>query len=116
MGLPHNTITPIPNNEPDAVPSLWNVRYQEIDENFDNLDNRTEAVESEIHAARAGKPNLSETINAITFLELSDAWQYWFPGAVILIAAAIYARVSTDEQTTQNQIRQLREVAERAGW
>lgn len=65
MGLPHNTITPIPNNEPDAVPSLWNVRYQEIDENFDNLDNRTEAVESEIHAARAGKPNLSETINAI---------------------------------------------------
>jgi DNA invertase Pin-like site-specific DNA recombinase len=30
--------------------------------------------------------------------------------------AAIYARVSTDEQTTQNQIRQLREVAERAGW
>ncbi|MEZ5445172.1 MAG: recombinase family protein [Gammaproteobacteria bacterium] len=30
--------------------------------------------------------------------------------------AAIYARVSTDEQTTQNQIRQLHEVAERAGW
>jgi hypothetical protein len=65
MGLPHNTITPIPNNEPDAVPSLWNTRYQEIDENFDNLDNRTEAIESEIQAARAGKPNLSETINAI---------------------------------------------------
>ena len=37
---------------------------------------------------------LTEMINAITFLELSDAWQYWFPGAVILIAAAIYARVS----------------------
>ncbi len=30
---------------------------------------------------------LTEMINAITFLELSDAWQYWFPGAVILIAA-----------------------------
>jgi len=28
------------------------------------------------------------------FLELGEAWQYWFPGAVILIAAAILARVS----------------------
>ena len=65
MSLPNQNITPIPNNEPDAVPSLWNTRYQEIDENFDNLDNRTEAIESEIQAARAGKPNLSETINAI---------------------------------------------------
>lgn len=65
MGLPHNTITPIPNNEPDAVPSLWNTRYAEIDENFSNLDSRTEAIEAEIEAARAGKPNLSETINAI---------------------------------------------------
>ena len=49
--LPNPSITPIPNNEPDAVPSLWNVRYQEIDENFDNLDNRAEAIESEIEAA-----------------------------------------------------------------
>jgi len=37
---------------------------------------------------------LTEMINAITFLELSDAWQYFFPGAIILVAAAIYARVS----------------------
>jgi ribose transport system ATP-binding protein len=37
---------------------------------------------------------LTEMINAITFLELSNAWQYWFPGAIILIAAAIYARLS----------------------
>jgi DNA invertase Pin-like site-specific DNA recombinase len=29
---------------------------------------------------------------------------------------AIYARVSTDEQTTENQLRELRAVAERAGW
>lgn len=65
MGLPHNTITPIPNNEPDAVPSLWNTRYQEIDENFDNLDGRTEAVENEIAAARAGEDSLANTINAI---------------------------------------------------
>jgi ribose transport system ATP-binding protein len=37
---------------------------------------------------------LTELINAITFLELGEAWQYWFPGAIILIAAAIFARVS----------------------
>jgi DNA invertase Pin-like site-specific DNA recombinase len=30
--------------------------------------------------------------------------------------AAIYARVSTDGQTTENQIRELRQVAERNGW
>src|ERR1700755_2181732 len=37
---------------------------------------------------------LTEMVNAITFLQLGAAWQYWFPGAVILIAAAIFARVS----------------------
>jgi DNA invertase Pin-like site-specific DNA recombinase len=30
--------------------------------------------------------------------------------------AAIYARVSTDQQTTDNQLRELRAVAERRGW
>jgi len=30
--------------------------------------------------------------------------------------AAIYARVSTDNQTTQNQIRELRLHARRMGW
>jgi DNA invertase Pin-like site-specific DNA recombinase len=30
--------------------------------------------------------------------------------------AAIYARVSTDQQTTANQLRELRAVAERRGW
>ena len=30
--------------------------------------------------------------------------------------AGIYARVSTDGQTTDNQIRELRQVAERNGW
>ena len=32
------------------------------------------------------------------------------------IRAAIYARVSTDEQTTDNQLRELRAVAKRFGW
>jgi len=30
--------------------------------------------------------------------------------------AAIFTRVSTDKQTTENQLQLLREVAERAGW
>ena len=30
--------------------------------------------------------------------------------------AAIYVRVSTDKQTVENQIRELRQIAERRGW
>lgn len=65
MALPNPTITPIPNNEPDAVPALWNVRYEEIDENFADLDQRATSTENEIDAARAGESSLGDTINAI---------------------------------------------------
>jgi ribose transport system ATP-binding protein len=37
---------------------------------------------------------LTEIINALPFLQLDDAWQYWIPGGIILIAAAVYARAS----------------------
>ena len=37
MTLPNHPITPIPNNEPEAIPSLWNTRYEEIDENFRSI-------------------------------------------------------------------------------
>jgi len=30
--------------------------------------------------------------------------------------AAIYVRVSTDKQTVENQIRELRQIAARRGW
>ena len=33
-----------------------------------------------------------------------------------VMKAAIYARVSTDEQTTDNQVLKLKQVAERNGW
>jgi len=33
---------------------------------------------------------LQETINATTFLSLSQAWQYWFQGAFVLVAAVAY--------------------------
>ncbi|MEH0020897.1 MAG: hypothetical protein V6Z89_14675 [Desulfobacter sp.] len=38
MLRPHDTITPLPDNEPDAVPELWNSRYREVDDNFIALD------------------------------------------------------------------------------
>jgi ribose transport system ATP-binding protein len=33
---------------------------------------------------------LQETINATTFLNLSQAWQYWFQGVFVLVAAVAY--------------------------
>ena len=35
---------------------------------------------------------------------------------VVAKRAAIYVRVSTDKQTVENQIRELRQIAERRGW
>jgi len=65
MALPHQQITKIPDNEPDAVPSLWNVRYEEIDENFENLDSRVENIEGEITTARGENPTLNGRLNNI---------------------------------------------------
>lgn len=65
MALPHTPITPIPNNEPDAVPSLWNTRYEQIDTNFGTLDDRLSARESEISTARGGKASLGDRIQDI---------------------------------------------------
>ncbi|MEH0020892.1 MAG: hypothetical protein V6Z89_14650 [Desulfobacter sp.] len=38
MIRPHDTITPLPDTKPDAVPELWNSRYRETDDNFKDLD------------------------------------------------------------------------------
>jgi len=65
MALPHQTITPIPNNEPDAIPSLWNTRYQEIDDNFGSLDGRLSVSEQELTTARGGSPNLGVRLDAL---------------------------------------------------
>jgi ribose transport system ATP-binding protein len=37
-----------------------------------------------------GAALLQETINATTFLSLSQAWQYWFQGIFVLVAAVAY--------------------------
>ncbi|MEA2467602.1 MAG: ribose transport system permease protein rbsA [Thermoleophilaceae bacterium] len=34
---------------------------------------------------------ITQIINALTFLNLSEAWQYWLPGVLILVAAGVYS-------------------------
>lgn len=63
MTLPNANITPIPDTEPDAVPSLWNVRYTEIDDNFENLDGRAESMETEVSEARGGESALDDRLD-----------------------------------------------------
>lgn len=65
MLLPHTSITPIPSNEPDAVPALWNIRYSEIDANFGNLDGRAVAAENEIVAARGSQPSIDARLDLV---------------------------------------------------
>lgn len=65
MTMPYPNITQIPNNEPDAVPALWNTRYTEIDANFVDLDARQTVTAAEVIDARAGGATLADTINAI---------------------------------------------------
>ncbi|MEW2503364.1 MULTISPECIES: ATP-binding cassette domain-containing protein [unclassified Amycolatopsis] len=40
-----------------------------------------------------GAALIQEVLNATTFLNLSQSWQYFFQGILILVAAAIYTRV-----------------------
>jgi ribose transport system ATP-binding protein len=42
---------------------------------------------------------LTEVTNALPFLQLGNAWQFWVPGAVVLIAAGAYARATRTDQT-----------------
>ena len=50
MALPFENITQIPNTDPapDAEPSLWNTRYDEIDENFSHVQTEIEGLDVEI--------------------------------------------------------------------
>lgn len=109
MALPHSSITKIPNNEPDAVPSLWNTRYQEIDENFANLDGRVVSRENEINQARGGKGSLDERLDEMT----SDI------GATSVDmqnATAAALKFAIDQASLANYgVRALREQAQQEG-
>ncbi len=73
MTLPKNNITPIPDTNPGAVPDLWNNRYSEIDDNFQDLDSRQTAVETDLENARDGEPSLaakvSDIVSSVTSLD-----------------------------------------------
>lgn len=55
IDLPHSVITPIPDTEPEAVPSLWNTRYAEIDENFRRIADYTGFAVCDTDAKEAAK-------------------------------------------------------------
>lgn len=84
MPLPVNNITQIPNNEPDAVPSLWNTRYDEIDQNFAYLEAGRADAESELAGARGEKPSLGARIEEIAqqVTQLSPEFQDHLAGAI----------------------------------
>ncbi len=65
MTLPNHPITPIPNNEPEAIPSLWNTRYEEIDENFTALDERQASVEDELNEAKGDAPSFAAKMSQV---------------------------------------------------
>jgi len=46
MLTPNAPITPIPNTAPAATPSLWNERYEEIDENFAAVNEAVTATQN----------------------------------------------------------------------
>ncbi|MCW5321435.1 hypothetical protein D5039_09835 [Verminephrobacter aporrectodeae subsp. tuberculatae] len=48
---------------PNAVPSVWNPRYREIDENFAGIDTRVLARENEMDQARGGRGSLDERLD-----------------------------------------------------
>ncbi len=84
MPLPVNKITQIPNNEPDAVPSLWNTRYDEIDQNFAYLEAERGKAASELAGARGGKENVGQRISDIEqqVTQLSPEFQDHLAGAI----------------------------------
>lgn len=67
MTIPFSPITVIPDTEPDAIPSLWNTRYEQIDQNFN-------AVEAEIEELRT---DVDQNISgADTAVAVKDDWKY----------------------------------------
>jgi ribose transport system ATP-binding protein len=43
---------------------------------------------------------LTEVVNALPFLQLGNAWQFWVPGAVVLLAAGAHARITQASRET----------------
>ena len=65
MALPKHPIKKIPNNEPDATPSLFNLTYEEIDANLLALDQRQEGVEQTLSQAKGDQDSLPARLDSI---------------------------------------------------
>jgi hypothetical protein len=111
MSIPNPVITKIPNNEPDAIPALWNTRYDEIDVNFSNLDSRLVSKEDEVTTARGGKASLgvrlAEMTSSIsaTSVDMQDA-----STAALKYALSQAAQANYSVQALKQQIQQEGEV------
>jgi hypothetical protein len=110
MALPHPKITQIPNNEPDAVPSLWNTRYQEIDKNFADHETRLAARETELNNARGGKANLAARLTEMdsnigaTSVDMQNATAAALKFALDQAALANYGVRALREQAQQEGV------------
>lgn len=110
MALPNPNISPIPNNEPDAVPSLWNTRYQEIDENFADHESRLTARETELNNARGGKTNLAARLTEMdsnigaTSVDMQNATAAALKFALDQAALANYGVRALREQAQQEGV------------
>lgn len=110
MALPYPNISPIPNNEPDAVPSLWNTRYQEIDENFADHESRLTARETELNNARGGKTNLAARLTEMdsnigaTSVDMQNATAAALKFALDQAALANYGVRALREQAQQEGV------------
>ncbi|MGL5452403.1 MAG: hypothetical protein ACRDBT_08400, partial [Aeromonas sp.] len=84
MPIPNQNITPIPNTEPDAVPALWNARYEEIDENFAYLAEKAEKSEKDLLSAAGDSESLAERLD-----DLSDGLAQVSPESISELSAAV---------------------------
>lgn len=65
--LPYETITKIPNTQPDVIPELWNNSYREIDANFQFIKNYLSKLEEKIGKDVDKKTLPYETITKIPY-------------------------------------------------
>lgn len=111
MALPNGTITKIPNNEPDAVPALWNLRYEEIDANFSYLETQRSQMRTELDAAKGDKASVGERLD-----EMSTQLQSLSPdyqddlSATVMFAMDQAALANRSVQSLKEQMQQEGEV------
>lgn len=111
MALPNGTITKIPNNEPDAVPALWNLRYEEIDGNFSYLEAQRSQMRSELDGAKGTNSSVGERLDGMSaqLKSLSPDYQDDL-SATVMFAMDQAALANRSVQSLKEQAQQEGEV------